>query len=284
MSGQLLKQLCMGMLIALSLQCSNSSELSQEKRTEPPLVTFGEGRLGLVRFPQQFTRNAVRRGVTTTATLVTTMRYEVRQKAESRNELLFGMIDLTGEGKEVYSDNFYAVTLDGGFKVRAADAQEEWSNAQVIAARRPTDPPFTVYNPSSNTGGAEAKGTILRPPVVDGKVKYQGKWYPVTGKTLDETILFPSPDGRWLAVFSDTTEGRKEGGIIGGRGRTLGEMYVDVYDTASGEKVMAGQAQHLWGSSPGELFRDAFWLESRFLVVPLEASHSEACFLGILPR
>ena len=66
-------------------------------------------------------------------------------------------------------------------------------------------------------------------------------------------------------------------------------MFVDVYDTSTGEKVMAGRAPHSGGGSPQVLFENAFWIEDRYLVVPLDTdrfsgTEGETLFLGVLPE
>lgn len=264
MVSRLLKVCAVGISVLFNFQCAN-----------PPSVSKGASRLGVVQFPKHFSRTDSDGG----EKIITTIEYEVRQPADSPvNKLLFGMKDWRVElRKEVYSENFYAVSLDGYFQVRPA-SEQEWNQSRKLPSVQGKEIPLV---PITN---AE-----------DG-VQYHGKEYGTgASESWTRAMKFPSPNGRWLAVFGDTSKESKRPGIPGfsGRGRTKGTMFVDVYDTISGEKILAGYAPHRGGAYPDQLFINAIWLEDRYLVVPLDAnawhgaflgSPSESCFLAILPE
>lgn len=57
-----------------------------------------------------------------------------------------------------------------------------------------------------------------------------------------------------------------------------GTIFVDVYNAASGKKVMAGNGPH--GGAPA--FDYALWVGDEYLIVPL-SFRKDDCFLGIMP-
>jgi hypothetical protein len=252
-----MKFVALGALFLLNVQCTN-----------PPSVTKGRNKFGLVQFPGMFVRNDPDiKG----ESIINSHLYEVR-KAPDSSELLFGMQDHGGE----YSDNFYSVSLDGRFSVHPANVQE-WEHSGPL--------------PNTKQGGVTVRQDF---DITREGVKYQGRLYPTdTGESWTETKVFLSPSKRWLAVFSDTSKPAHRPGIagFGGGGRTSGEMIVDVYDTSSGEKVMSGRSPHK--GDAGTLISNALWIDGdRYLLIPLGPSfwqrkglsvEGESCFLGILP-
>ena len=65
-----------------------------------------------------------------------------------------------------------------------------------------------------------------------------------------------------------------------------GEMFVDIYDTSSGERVQTNKFPYDSGASM--LFSGALWVSDDYLIVPLDPIRyfdvtGQACFLGILP-
>jgi len=256
MLWRLFKSLAIGAFLLFDLQCA-----------KPPTVVKGEGRLGLVQFPDYFTRT----GSDGKKYIVTTREYEVRQSSGPTGAmLLFGVKNYD----DAYADNFNAVSLDGKFTVRPA-TKPEWEQAQRLIHTRQED-------------------SLRDITITEEGVLYRGRKYAQRSQVVAQTVALPSRGGKWLAVFSDTSKDSKRPGIPGfsGGGRTAGELFVDVYDTSSGEKILAGSAPHRGGSEPNALFSHALWIEDRYLILPLDArawsgglsgEPGESCFLGILP-
>lgn len=234
----------------------------------PPTVTQGHERLGVVRFPERFVRTGSGGG----KVVITDIGYEVRKLTDANGaRLLFGMKSFDMETRSsVYSDNFYAVSLDGQFKVTPITARD-WDRAERASTPRPGQ---------QRDAGSQT----------EDEIEYRGKNFKRTGRSWGLPASLPSPQGKWLAVFSHTSAGEpRPGPVTGGRGYGKGEMFVDVYDTSTGEKVIAGRAPHSGGGYPQVLFENALWIEDRYLVVPLDTprtlgTEGDACFLGILPE
>lgn len=270
MLSQSLKLAMLGALLSFNLQCAkpvsvlnaqqagnaqeqNANATSQE---QDPVVTLGEGKLGVIEFLQPFVRP-----YKDTKAMITTGEYEARQlSGASQGELLIAERD----DDEVYSENIYAVSLDGKFQVRSVTGQD-WNQAQRIPSSRRSEARFGVIKPAREG------------------IEYRGRVYPHSGKAWTQTEAFPSPSGKWLAVFGDSSEETNTPGIpgISGGGRTAGEMFLDVYDTTTGKKVLAGRAPHRGRVDPGILFDNALWVEDRYLIMPLD-NPGEAFFVGIL--
>jgi hypothetical protein len=66
-------------------------------------------------------------------------------------------------------------------------------------------------------------------------------------------------------------------------------MFIDIYDTKSGEKIISGRATHSEGGDPRTLFSNAIWIGDNYFVIPLDppgedrGSVGQDCFLAILP-
>lgn len=197
-------------------------------------------------------------------------------------ELIFtmkGLVYSPERGSEsVYSDSFYAVSLDGRFGLRPSTA-DEWQQAeqlpitrqQIVSSRRkaPSDP-------QTHT---------------DDGVLYRDKVFPRSGNFWGNPVGLVSPNGTWLVVFSFSSTAQPRESWSPLDGGTLqeprpGELFVDVYDTSSGWCIQTGRARY--DSSPSMLFGAAHWVGDNYLVVPLDPlkpldAAGQACFLGILP-
>jgi hypothetical protein len=212
--------------------------------------------------------------------------YVVRMISKGeRRELLFAVKQgFTGElfGKEAhdfpvknpdydyYSDERYAVSLDGGFQVRKA-TPEEWDA---------TEKPLHSYH---------FIRTFKNPLVTVEGVKYNEQLYRKTGESWGTEAAILSPRGTWIAVFSYTSREKPPKPLIPGFGGTEpghGEVFLDIYKTSSGEKIDA--ARHTYGGdgsgggyAPSMLFGGSLWVDDSYFVMPLEPS-LETCYFGIL--
>lgn len=269
-----LKTLVFSVLLVLCFQCAQSPGVTKgpdnlgatKAPDKPATVTKGQDKLGVVNFPDWFvSKKTTPRGG---SIIIATDRYEVRRAIGSfPDELLFEAVDNDKES----SVNYFAASLDGEFKVRSVTTAE-WTRAEPLSSTR--------YDPFSNETKATAAGA-----------QYRGKTYAKTGQSWENITALPSPGGRWIVVFSHTSEKDNPSyGVMGGGGRGKGEMFIDVYDTSSGEKIFSGHAAHVGGSEPSQHFHNTLWVGDRFLIVPLdtqvtgpEGGTGGSCFLGIMP-
>lgn len=259
--------------LVVSLHCTKSPTMSggQDAKTtstaESARVTKGEDRLALINFPDWFFRDD--RTAAGEKIIIGTGRYEVRKLGDSfSGELLFAAQD----NDDAFSANQFAVTLDGRFVVKAITPQA-WEKARQISIKRPS---------ASNH---EVK-------LVGDAVKFRDKTYKKTGASFESTLALASPQGRWIVVFSHTSEKDNPSyGTLGGGGRGKGEMFIDVYETSSGRKVLAASAPHTGGDQPLRHFNETFWAGDDYLIVPLgtqthdpNGGTGNSCFLGMLPQ
>jgi hypothetical protein len=246
---------------------------SWTKSAEPQL----SGPIGLVRFPEPWLKVIGSR----TTILNDNIGYVIRKSP--RGELLFAIKQgFAGEqyGKDVsdfpvksadydyYSDNQFAVSLDGGFRVRAVD-QAEWYAAQK---------PLHSYHFIMFSGTPEG-------------VEYKGRLYRKSGESWGHATALVSPRGIWIAVFSYSSRDKPDRGMLPGfpaagdePGR--GEVFLDVYNVSSGEKVISARApfgRKPGGFVPSMLFGASVWIEDRYLIMPLDWI-LDHCLVGVLPE
>jgi len=233
---------------------------------------------GVVRFPKVWTKK-IQDGRTVAFTSL--RGFEVRRKRGAEpEEVIFAMKDLftnaQGRSESAYSDEFYAVTVDGKFRVRRAGA-EEWQRAEQLPNTR-HDIHYNKYMPDPLTH-------------TDEEVIHHGKKYRRSGTFWPNTLALVSTSGAWLAVFSYSSSAKPRTSwspLDGGMPEepTPGQMFVDVYDTSSGQRVQTNTFRY--DSSPSSLFSGAKWFGDDYLIVPLDPIRyfdvtGQACFLGIMP-
>lgn len=260
---------CLFTLLMLALNVSCSSTMSAEPQLSGPvaLVRFREPWFKVVGDRQRFLNDNVG--------------YVVRKS--SHGELLFAIKQgFAGElfGKEVtefpvklpdydyYSDNHVAVSLDGRFRLRAAD-QAEWDAAEK---------PLHSYHFLMSSGSAEG-------------VPYKDRLYRKSGESWGHEVALVSPRGTWIAVFSYSSRDKPDRGMLPGfpaagdePGR--GEVFLDVYNVSSGERVISARApfgRKPGGFTPSLLFGASVWIEDRYLIMPLDWI-LDRCLLSILPE
>ena len=262
--------LALDILLGLGFSCSSP-------RREPQV----SGPLGVVRFTEPWVKWKGDAWVGVNDHI----QYVIRRtsKGPARGELLFAVkqgFDGSLFGKEVYdfavnnpnydyySDDRFAVSLDGRFSVRKATAGE-WDVAEK---------PLHSYHFIKS---------FENPQVTGEAVKYNGRLYRKSGESWGTEVALVSPRATWMAVFSYTSREKPSESLIPGFGSTEpahGEVFLDVYDISSGEKVIAAHAPYggtYGGHAPSMLFGSSLWVDDRYFVMPLEPSH-EFCFLGIL--
>jgi len=213
------------------------------------------------------------------------IQYVIRRssKGPAGDELLFAVKQgFTGElfGKEVhdfpvknpdydyYSDSRFAVSLDGRLQVRKATV-EEWDAAEK--------PLHSYYFISS----------FKNPQVTQEGVKYNDHLYRKSGESWGTKVALVSPRATHIAVFSYTSREKPPPPLVPGFGGTEpahGEVFLDIYDISSGERVVAARAPYGGnggGYAPSMLFSSSLWVEDYYFVMPLDPS-LESCYLGTL--
>lgn len=142
-----------------------------------------------------------------------------------------------------YSHNAYVVSLTEGPKIRAATRQE-WQSASRMWIK----PRMLGYSGNDDS---------------TGEIEYRGKKYPKTGKYWGSGWL--SPSGKWLATFSYTAVKPPPNLFFGSSPRS-GDIFWEVYDTVTGEKVFDWQARNV--KQPTSLDGPVMWLEDRYFLFP----------------
>ena len=210
------------------------------------------------------------------------VQYVVRMR---NGELLFTVkqgFDGSLFGKDVYdfpvqspnydyfSDNHYAVSLDGKLRVRKA-SDSEWESATKLMHS------YRVVNAWEN------------PQFTRAGFNYKGRVYSKTGESWGNEGALISPNAKWIVVFSFTSPDKPRPALIpgfGGNGPAHGDIFLDVYDLTSGNKVLAERArfgdENYAGEDPSSIFSHSVWIEDRFLIVPL-TSYLETCLLVTMP-
>lgn len=147
--------------------------------------------------------------------------------------------------KPRYGKNIFAVNFSGGPRARVA-TQQEWESGSRIRTR-----PRTV--------GANS------PDYASGEIEYRRKHYSKPGKYWGSGML--SPSGRWLAAFSYTGEKKSSGFFLDGGGDIpIGDAFLQIYDTATGQKVFEWEAKN--AKHPAHFNSPAVWLEDRYFLFP----------------
>jgi hypothetical protein len=204
--------------------------------------------------------------------------FVVRRDVSQRDELLVAMRGLLPAQCDhpfyVYSDNFYAVALGGDIKVRPATLKE-WEQAEELTNTRHQ---LKSDSPKQSTHANDA-------------MYYRGKSFSKTGKFWGGRVGLISPDRKWLAVFSFSSRHKPRrswspldlGGLME---PCCGKIFIDVYDTSSGERVLSGRRRYRF--SPSMFFSAALWVGNEYLIVPCDPIKwrdvaGQACLLGILP-
>jgi hypothetical protein len=173
----------------------------------------------------------------------------------------------------MYSESVYALSLDGRYELRTSNISE-WEKAEKLPNVK-----FDVFVNKTKVNGDE--------------VEFEGKSFKKSGQSWTNTAALPSPNGKWIAVFSHTSgKGRPNYGLWSGGGPGPGEMFIDIYEVSSSKKVLSGHRSHTGGDEPGGLFDDAFWVGSEYFVIPAgldPGGHffgdaGDLCLVGILPK
>jgi hypothetical protein len=234
---------------------------------QPIIVTKGSA--VLVRFPDYWDG----RGPQGEKIIMTLTWYEVRFAPDSTSrELLFAAMSDHGYWGEIYSEqtkekpnedwyslNFYAVTYGEKPIVRPV-GKEEWNRATRASGR------------------SEKLFPVTQEDLKLRSFQYQNRSYSKTSDNWGAALL--SPNGKWLAVFSYS--GRKNRGSFwwGGEPRR-GDVFWEVYNTFSGEKVLSWNARSV--DNPVMESGGAVWVGEEYIVTPFDLGR-QSCVIGVLPQ
>ncbi len=145
--------------------------------------------------------------------------------------------------KPRYGPNVFAVKFDNGIRVRTATHQE-WESGSRI----PTEPRLVFPQEFGKTSR---------------EIDYRQKRYSKAGKYWGSSSL--SPTGRWLAVFSHSGEKPLfDFQLFGGGEPREGDIFWQIYDTVTGEKVFEWEAKN--AKRPTSLDNPVVWLEDRYFL------------------
>ena len=179
---------------------------------------------------------------------------EVRTLSSSPGEYFFAAIphsfdyypdESSSTGRRlVTSENSYAVKLTPDPRVRAATKQEWKSATPIVTKSRQVH--WNNSNPYS------------------GVIEYRGKKFQKTGKYWQSAGV--SPAGRWLAVFSYTGERTRDFAFMDGGSVKSGDIFWDLYDTVTGEKVFQWRASNV--KNPTVFGGPVVWLDERYFLFP----------------
>lgn len=146
--------------------------------------------------------------------------------------------------KPRYGKNIFAVNFADGPRARVA-TQQEWERGSRIRTQ-----PRHVGSKS--------------PDYASGEIEYRLKHYSKPGKYWGSGML--SPSGRWLAAFSYSGEKRPPDMFFGGGDVPFGDAFMQIYDTATGQKVFEWEAKNV--KHPAHFNSPVVWLEDRYFLFP----------------
>jgi hypothetical protein len=146
--------------------------------------------------------------------------------------------------KPRYGKNIFAVKFSSELEARVATPQE-WESGARISTK-----PRRVFHKGQDYSS--------------GEIEYRQKRYAKVGKNWGEGLL--SPAGRWLAVFSYNGEKPPPGIFFGGGSPREGDVFWQIYDTVTGQKVFEWEAKNV--EHPTQLDGPVVWLEDRYFMFP----------------
>src|ERR1044072_2178189 len=100
-----------------------------------------------------------------------------------------------------------------------------------------------------------------------GEIDYRRKHYSKPGKYWGAGML--SPSGKWLAALSYSGEKRPPDLLFGGGDVPYGDAFLQIYDTATGQKVFEWEAKNV--ENPAHFDHPVVWLEDRYFLFPEDA-------------
>jgi hypothetical protein len=170
-----------------------------------------------------------------------------------------------------YSQDFFAVSPGGGrARVRRVSGPERLRGEPVL-------------NGYHYVSDYEQKIDVFDEQNPPPGVSHAGKVFAKSGRAWAGTVGVLSPGGRWLAVLSYTSPGRRRkfrSVLEEGGEPERGVLHADVYDAATGELVSAGK--HSYRGDPSSLVGNSVWVGEWYFVMPL-SFNLRKCMLLTLP-
>lgn len=259
---------------------------------DPPRVAEGGRRLGVVRFTplgltaeygegrravcQNFEVRVLEEGGEKSALIRGTLFLRPPEFARQPD----GGVVMSRPAELAYSDDTYAVSLDGAFRARKVDAAA-WERARPLKPEE-SETEFgagasrsvSYYEGDTLPRGARTGGGLPLTRLALGGAEPEG-WLLAEG-------------GRYVAGFSHTSRRRRFKRpslmpFLGEDDRVAdGTMYVDIFDGVTGERLARATKGHK-GSYDMAVFRRAVWFDRRYFLMPLD--HQFAGWLvGALPE
>jgi hypothetical protein len=195
-------------------------------------------------------------------------KYRLRISSTSPDELLFRAVR-----KQVdhgLSNDIFAVALGAQTRIRKATDQEWNSSPDASSVHLPVFS-FTGITPPSNL------------------LPYAGKEFTSSGPAIRSAVK--SPDGKWLAILSETTVDQDKsprGRVIpfvtgdGSRPRE-GDFFLDIYNVGSGQKMASGSSHY----TPQNVARldiyESLWVDNRYFIASLDF-RLNTCFIATISR
>jgi len=220
-------------------------------RSAKTVLTADEGILKLVVFPGRAPWVGFSgRSRSEPRTVAMTGTYVVRQSHGARRDLLFAV-----ESPELAPQltvGMYAVSLKEGVTIRSA-SRKEWERATPLPS-----------GPTSSRFLERHSHFVL----------FRGKEYlPPAGAEFGGA--FPSPDERRIAIIGvKPYPSTKMPGPLGG-GPDEGEIYLDIYDAESGQRVSGGRIVGIFA------FSYSRWAGNDFFVMPVQYGLT-SCVVAVL--
>lgn len=180
--------------------------------------------------------------------------FEFRRQETNGDVYLVSGVVVLKSGIKAYSPSKYRVELGDIGRVRPA-TQQEWDTAVPVLLGDRFRP--TLQQPRHGDNFVFRQRTF----------KKSGPKWPAIG--VDARI---SPDERWIAVQSWQGSDYRDGDAFFTPGTLFGtpsRFFVDLYEVASGDKIVSFDGvDHDFSAGDAPLL-NSFWLESRYFVVPL---------------
>ena len=170
---------------------------------------------------------------------------------------------------DYYSDNRFAVNPDGPLQIKLVTDEEWYSSEKLLQSYYF----INEWDPQATT--------------TEG-VRYNERVYRKSGETWGNEVALVSPRKTRIAVFSYTSREKVSKSFIPGLQNTepgSGEVFLDIYDISSGEKVAAVRSPYGRkpnGFAPSMIFGASIWIEDRYIVMPLDPD-LERALLGVFP-
>ena len=186
---------------------------------------------------------------------------EVRSRRASLDEeWLFGALNYYDprykSDPDWFARNFYAVQLNEPSNVTDL-SPAEWNRARVIST--------------------QATEVFWGDDKKPAKFEYHGYKYDKASEHWGTVTV--SPGGRWVLIHSYSGK-NTEPFLWGGGLPREGDVFWDVYDSATGQRVLSWTARYV--ANPGLSGHGVAWIADRYVVMPF-GSFQSACVIGVLP-